>query len=220
MFEAIRSFNRQDLRDLGKKFILTGHPTPAILCFDHYFATIPVMQTLSPKDISEVLQDFLAYCNLLRHLINTEDPCSNPHICKLFSILPLQEGTFLLPTATYLNNKILETRTPPLRTNDLGVVISQWELSHRLREFITGWLRDQIYKQNKEFQRSQAFNTCSLYTVRSCARRECHDRHMPTVVLTADWFNLQVKIHLQQLLVIQIYCNLLRKPVERMKHIR
>lgn len=220
MFEAIRSYNKKDLRDLGRKFILKCLPIPAILCFDHYFAAVPVMYALSPSDISDVLQDFLAYCNLLQHLINTPNPCNSSQICKLFSILPLQEGTFLLPTATYLNNRILETRTPLLGTNDRGIIISERELSRRLKDFIADWLREQIYKQNKECLRAQAFNTCTLFATRYCAKRECLDRHIPTVALTSDWFNLQVKIHLQQLLILQIYCNLMHKPVERMEHIR
>ncbi|KJA29102.1 hypothetical protein HYPSUDRAFT_32443 [Hypholoma sublateritium FD-334 SS-4] len=220
MFEAIRSNNQKDLRDLGRKFSLKSLPNPAILCFDHYFTDIPVMYTLSPSDISDVLQDFLAYCNLLQHLIHTANPCRSPQICKLFSILPLQEGTFLLPTATYLNNRILEVRTPLLGTNDQGIIISEWELSRRLKDFIADWLREQIYKQNKECQRAQAFNTCTLSIVGYCARRECPDRHIPTVVLTSNWFNLQVKIHLQQLLIVQIWCNLMRNPGERMKQIR
>ncbi len=220
MFEAIRSTSKKDLRELGKGFILKGLPIPAILCFDHYFATIPVMYTMSPSDISNVLQDFLAYCNLLQRLVNIDNPCSNRQICKLFSILPQQEGTFLLPTATYLNNRILEIRPPPiLSTNDQGIIIAEWELSRRLRGFIADWLREQIYKQNKECQRSQAFNTCTLYATRYCARRDCQDRHIPTAALTSDWFNLQVKIHLQQLLILQIYCNRMH-PGERMRHIR
>lgn len=222
MFEAIRTSNKKVLRDLGRKFILKSLPIPAILCFNHYFAAIPVMYAMSQSEISDILRDFFAYCNLLQHLVYTASPCSNPQICKLFSILTRQEGTFLLPTATYLNIRILETRsrTSLWGSNDEGIIISEGELSRRLREFISGWLREQVYKQNNECQRAQAFNTCTLFTVKYCTREKCSDRHIAAEALTSNWFNLQVKIHLQQLLIVQIYCNLTHNPVQRMKNIR
>lgn len=175
------------------------------------------MSRMSATEISELLVDFLAYCRLLQSIANLQDPCKNPGIQKLFNIVPSTDNTFFLCDSTYLHERTLDSRTPLVRTNEQGVFVSELELSRKINYHIIELLTAKIRTQNDACRRAQAFNPCISFITNFCGRRECPRHHILPVSLTREWYNLQVRIHLQQILVIQV---LPTSPHDKLVHIR
>ncbi|KIM48469.1 hypothetical protein M413DRAFT_440213 [Hebeloma cylindrosporum] len=203
MFKAITSSDSKGLRSLGKKFASKGELISALICYDHYFSDLPNMSRMSVTDISELLADFLAYCGFLLHIANAQDPCKDPGIQKLFNIVPSTDNTFFLRTSTYLHERILASRTPLARENEQGVFVSESELARKINYNMVADLTAKVKAENDACRRAQVFNPCIPFITNFCNRRDCPRHHIPSVSLTREWYNLQVRIHLQQILVIQ-----------------
>ncbi|KDR84732.1 hypothetical protein GALMADRAFT_260438 [Galerina marginata CBS 339.88] len=221
MFQYIKSGDSKNLRILGKKFASQNHVTAAIMCFDHFFTTWPNMHRMSSFEICEFLCDFLEYCNLMQKIANITSPCRNPHIRKLFGIVPSTENIFFLPSTTFLHGKVIESRAPLTGSNEQGVFITEWDLSRRFREYLLRRLTNRVIVENNACKLAQAFNPCPPHILNSyCNRKDCPRQHLIPSTLTREWYNLQVRIHLQQILVIQSFCPPFVTPVEKIKCIR
>lgn len=175
------------------------------------------MSRMAASDISEFLTDFLAYCGFLHRIANTKDPCKNLEIQKLFNIVPSTDNTFFLRNSTYLHEKILESQTPLARENEQGVFVFELELSRKINYHLIARLTAKIKTQNEACRRAQVFNPCIPFITNYCNRKECPRHHIPSASLTREWYNLQVRIHLQQILVIQV---LPTPPQDKIAHIR
>ena len=222
MFHLINIKEWQSLRTLGRKFAADNHLTSALLCYDHFFHTWPKMRNLTSADISGLLDDFLQYCGILHQLFSSPDPSNNPRLQRLFGVMPSSDRMFFLRCGTFLHDMIVDSRAILAASNDQGVYISEWELSRRFREILLNRLNIRIVSEaNACAKDAPAFYPCPVYTLTSnCFRRECPREHLPNAALTRDWYALQVKIHLQQVLVIQaLACPPLRKG-EKLKYIR
>lgn len=217
MFQAITSSDSKALRLLGKRLASKGESVSALMCYDHYFNDMPSMSRMAASDISEFLADFLAYSGFLHRIANTQDPCKNPGIQKLFNIIPSTDNTFFLRNSTYLHERILQSHTPLARENEQGVFVSELELSRKIKYHLTARLTAKIKTQNEACRRAQAFNPCVPFITNYCSRKECPRHHIAPVSLTREWYNLQVRIHLQQILVIQA---LPAPPQDKIAHIR
>ncbi|KAF8974058.1 hypothetical protein BDZ97DRAFT_421872 [Flammula alnicola] len=221
MFQAIKAGDAKGLRTLGKKFASKGSSASAVMCFDHCFSSLPNMYTMPLVDVSDILGDFFAYCNLLRRIVNLPNPCNSPRIQKLFSIQPSTENTFFLPNATFLHNKVLESRTPLTGSNEQGVFISEWELSRKLKEHLIIRLKSGINGENEACRQAQAFNPCASFVVNQyCNRKECPHQHILSASLTREWYNLRARIHLQQILILQVLLSLPFNPIDRIRYLR
>ena len=217
MFQAITSSDLKGLRLLGKKFALKGESVSALMCYDHYFNDIPSVSRMAATDISEFLTDFIAYCGSLHRVANTQDLCKNPGIQKLFNIVPSTDNTFFLRNSTYLHERILHSQTPLARENEQGVFVFELELSKKIYYHLITRLTSKIKIQNDACRRAQVFNPCTPFITNHCGRKECPRHHIAPVSLTREWYNLQVRIHLQQILVIQ---ELPTPPQDKIAHIR
>lgn len=217
MFQAITSSDSKALRRLGKKFASKGDSVSALMCYDHYFNDMPSVSRMAATDISELLTDFLAYCGSLHHIANIQDPCKNLGIQKLFNIVPSTDNTFFLRSSTYLHERILHSRTPLARENEQGVFVFELELARKINYHLITRLTAKIKTQHEACRRAQVFNPCTPFIANYCSRKECPRHHIAPASLTREWYNLQVRIHLQQILVIQ---ELPTPPQDKITHIR
>jgi hypothetical protein len=205
MFEAIKVGDLKLLRTLGKKMASRGDRVSAVLCFDHYFQSFPNLRNWTSLDISELLHDFLTYCRYLENLILTLNPCNRIPIQKLFRICPSSDKIFLVPNATFLHRKLTASpsRVNFVRSDEEGILISEWELTHKFKGYLMDHLL-QIVKTENDFCHydAPAFYPCLPYIVnRQCNRVQCPRQHIEATSLTRSWYNLQVRIHLQQILI-------------------
>ncbi|KAF8895020.1 hypothetical protein CPB84DRAFT_1782432 [Gymnopilus junonius] len=222
MFHFIDTGDSKNLRVLGRKFASDNHLTSAVLCFDHFFQSWPNIRNMSSADISELLEDFLQYCIMLQQLASIPNPSINPRIQRLFGIVPSSDNVFFLPFGTFLHARVIESRAILAGSNDQGIYISEWELSHRFRESLVERLNSRILVEaNACVQDAAAFYPCPLHTITShCYRRECPRQHVSAAELTHEWYNLHIKVHLQQILVIQVLAAPPLRKGDRLKHVR
>ena len=202
MFEAIKAGDLKLLRTLSKQFTSRGDRVSAVLCLDHYFQSFPNIRNWTSLEISELLHDFLVYCRSLETLISTSNPCNKIPIQKLFRICPSSDNIFLIRNATFLHSKLIASRVNLVRSDEEGILISEWELTHKFRECVTDHLLHIVKLENDFCRYASAFYPCLPYIViRQCTRKQCPRQHLEVTSLTRSWYNLQVKIHLQQILI-------------------
>ena len=203
MFEAIKAGNLKLLRTLSKQFTTRGDRASAALCLDHYFQSFPNIRNWSSLEISELLNDFLLYCRSLQALISTSNPCNRIPIQKLFRICPSTDNIFLIPNATFLHSKLNASRVNLVRSDEEGILISEWELTRKFKKCLMDHLLHIVTTENNSCHHdASAFYPCLPYIVhRQCTRRQCPRQHLEATSLTRSWYNLQVKIHLQQILI-------------------
>jgi hypothetical protein len=201
MFHAIRSSDITQLRDLGAKFASRNEVIQALLCFDHYFNHFPNIVVMEASEISKVLDCFLLYCRHLFAVAITPDPCNDPLMQKLFCIHPSTEKVFMLPTGTFLHKRIAESRAIT-QANENGILINEWDLAQQFKGCLFEHLRDRVVTENEICRRTRAFTPCLNFAINDvCNRRECPRDHISYTSLNHAWYNLQAKIHLQQILI-------------------
>jgi hypothetical protein len=205
MFEAIKAGDLKVLRSLSKQFASRGDKVSAVLCLDHYFQSFPNLRNFTSAELSELLQDFFIYCRFLETSILIPNPCHSGLIQKLFQIYPSSNNILLLPNATFLHSKLIETRVNLVRSDEEGILISEWELVRKFKECLSDRLLHIVTMENDSCHYdASAFNPCLPYIVnRQCNRPQCPRQHIEASSLTRSWYNLQVKIHLQQILIFQ-----------------
>jgi hypothetical protein len=200
MFEAIKAGDLKLLRTLSKQFTSRGDKVSAVLCLDHYFQSFPNIRNCTSLEISELLHDFLVYCRSLETLISTPNPCNRVLIQKLFRICPSSDNIFLIRNATFLHSKLIASRVNLVRSDEEGILISEWELTRKFKECLMDHLLHIVNTENDSCHYASAFNPCLPYIVnRQCTRKQCPRQHLEATSLTRSWYNLQVKIHLQQI---------------------
>lgn len=222
MFHFISIGDSKNLRTLGRKFASYNHLTSAVLCFDHFFQSWPNIRNMTSAEISELLDDFLQYCGILHQLACSPNPSNNARIQRLFGIVPSSDNVFFLHRGTFLHGRVIESRATLAGSNDQGIYVSEWELSRRFRESLMERLNSRILAEAYACAKdASAFYPCPLHVVTShCYRRECPRQHVSTEELTREWYTLQVRIHLQQVLVIQALAAPPLRRGERLKHLR
>ena len=206
MFGAIYAGDLKILRVLGKKFASKDDRVSAILCLDHYFQSFPNLRNLTSLELSELLHDFLIYCQYLENMISIPNPCNSTLIQKLFRICSSSDNILCLPSATFLHSKLIEApRVNLFRSDEEGILISEWELTRKFKECLMNRLLEIVKKENDSCHyEASAFNPCLPYIInRQCNRMQCPRQHIEATSLTRSWYNLQVRIHLQQILIFQ-----------------
>lgn len=205
MFEAIEAGDLKLLRTLSKQFTSRGDDTgrmSAVLCLDHYFQSFPNIRNWSSFEISELLHDFLVYCQSLEFLISTPNACNNIPIQKLFGICPSSNNIFFIRNASFLHSRLIASRVNVVRSNEEGIFVSEWELTRKFKECLMDHLLHIVTIENDSCHYASAFHPCLPHIVsRQCARKQCPRKHLDATSLTRSWYNLQVKIHLQQILI-------------------
>ncbi len=179
------------------------------------------MYGMTSQDVSGFLKDFLLFCRTLYRIAVTPNPCQDENICKLFSIMPSGKNYFLLPPGTFLYNELAGTLAL-LVPNEHGAVISEWDLSQGFKRSLLNRLKARITGENDACKQARAFNPCLPFIINNghCNRKSCPNEHLGTASLGQNWFQLRIRIHLQQILVIQGLRMVPINPNERVKQYR
>ena len=201
MFQAVASYDLIQLRALGQKFASRKEVMSALLCFDHYFQNFPRIIVMEAAEISTILADFLSYCSMLREVAISPDPCNNPDIQKLFGFQASTENIFLLPEGTYLHQSFLALRAT-IRVSEQGALVTEWDLSQKFKDCLFTRISNRIKEENDICRRTQAFTPCLPFVINDvCNRLQCPRQHIHYTSCTPAWYNVQVRIHLQQILI-------------------
>ncbi|KAJ6519176.1 hypothetical protein C8R45DRAFT_1204389 [Mycena sanguinolenta] len=203
MFQAIRRRELSELQELGEAFE-TSNPAAALLCFDHCFTNPPKIQALRVDGVAKELQAFFGYIKLL-NLFTWADPCNQPLAETLFGYIRQGENDFLIPRGTFLYSVLRALDHPAFlrSTIEEHVVLDGAELREVYHETLKERLRLRVLQENEVCRRTRAFSPCLTYSVFDghCNRVDCPHEHLPAP--TREEYNLRVRIHLQQILILQ-----------------
>lgn len=221
MFVLLKSRDMRKLRTLGKKFEARCNLTSALFCLDHVFNSQPNMDGMTAADVSEFLEHFLLFGRTLYRVAVLPTPCQNQNIRKLFCIMPARNNQFLLPHGTFLCNELIGLHVSPSGSNEQGILFHERDLSTGFKQALLNRLRTRLKGEVDVCKQARAFNVCLPFTINGqCNRRNCPLEHPMLNSLNQEWFRLRIRIHLQQILVIQGLRMVQIDPKERIKQFR
>ncbi|SJL05199.1 uncharacterized protein ARMOST_08565 [Armillaria ostoyae] len=207
MFTAIIGAKTSRLRELGSEFHEMGHSSAAMLCLDRYFSQTPRIQDMALVEAVNELSLFYTYVDLLSAAAFRTDPCGDTSTAALFGFRRIAENEFLVPPNTWLHSANLEFRPEGVvrtQDSDCNLRLSVLELRRLFCDALRGHLKQRIAAENEECARSKAFQPCPVFAVLgSCKRSECPKAHVSSSGIDSVYYNLRVRLHLQQILILQ-----------------
>jgi hypothetical protein len=158
-----------------------------------------------------ILRDFGQYCHSFRDLISKLD-VTNEDTQKLFNFCPASVGNaYRIRTDTWLYQQVMDTSAEPevLERNDEFIILPAEGLQQILKTVLWSQLQRRIFDENSLCQHTPVFNPCLSFVMDSeCRRFGCPRQHIDYQDLTQDWFNCQVRMHLLQILIYQVYIGI------------
>ncbi|PBK79680.1 hypothetical protein ARMGADRAFT_118281 [Armillaria gallica] len=219
MFKAIIGAQTSRLRELGSEFCEMGHSSAAMLCLDRYFSQTLRIQDMALVDAVNELSLFYTYVDLLSAAAFRTDPCEDAPTAALFGFRRIAENEFLLPPNTWLHSADLELRPEGVvrtQDSDYNLRLSVLELRRLFCDALKGHLKQRIAAENDECARGKAFLPCLVFAVSgSCKRPECPEAHVLPSAIHSGYYNMRVRLHLQQILILQSLRENAHEDVER-----
>jgi len=214
MFEAINSSDKATLRALGRTFATYDRPA-ALLCLEN--AAVPDENWLSGTltEASSFLADFDQYCELMATLSVVKEPCTNADVRKLFGIVALPSGDFLLPKESSLHDQLLQRKRPIISHSEAGVTVSRWELDNEIVACAQERLVARIIALHSFSRNAKVVAPCLHYVYNgSCFRPNCPRQHAAAAKLTKDWLHAETRLHFQQISILRFLRKFCRNPRE------
>ncbi|KAI3622615.1 hypothetical protein WG66_015967 [Moniliophthora roreri] len=182
----------------GRSFLLDQNLAAAILCFENYFSAFTTLQdrNIPLKAIVEELELFLQYITLLISELKAFPSESNNVLSKLFGFRSISNDQMLLSPGSFLSSHCDEALTTE------GIALSPVKLSLLLKSSVMGHLQWQMEQENELCKNIKAFSLCLPFSVAGiCSRPSCTKAHIGGRNLTAVYYTLRVRVHLQQVLL-------------------
>ncbi|KAK0207928.1 hypothetical protein DFS33DRAFT_393620 [Desarmillaria ectypa] len=220
MFTAILDGQISRLHELGLKFHKMGNSTAALLCLDQYFSRAFRIQNMVLVDAVKELSLFYTYVGLLSATASRSNPCRDVAIAALFGFRQNTENEFLVPKKTWLYSAVLKLRPKNvLRDSHFNLRLSVFELRGLFRDVLRSHLKERITAENDECARSKAFLPCPVFAVSEiCARPECPETHVSPSEIDPNYYNMCIRLHLQQILILQSLTTLRESAHEEAKN--
>jgi hypothetical protein len=203
MFHAIISGNSDRLQQLGLIFHKNQNKAAALLCLDHIFDTPPHIQGATIQHTISSLAMFYTYVRLLHNIANLVEPCHDPLVQKLFAFQVSREDMFEIFRSASLHREVDDKQERLFHEKDGKRSVSRGDLSHILKFYLGERLQSRIMEENDICRRAKVFSPCLNALLGTCARVDCPRDHVDPAILNPDWYNLRVRIHLQQILIFQ-----------------
>ncbi|KAJ7139425.1 hypothetical protein C8R44DRAFT_764441 [Mycena epipterygia] len=216
MFQAINRREISKLEPLGEIFE-ESNPAAALLCLDHCFTNPPKIQALQVDGVADKLQTFHSYVKLL-NFFTWADPCNFPIVEKLFGFVRQGEDSFWIPESTFLHSALRQQNHPACRRSvQESVVLSGSELKDIFHRALKDRLLTRVVEENEACKRAHAFSPCLVFSVFDghCNRVDCPHEHIPAALISAQHYNLRVRIHLQQILIYRNVQFIFNDPLSR-----
>ncbi|KAK0444909.1 uncharacterized protein EV420DRAFT_1721414 [Desarmillaria tabescens] len=205
MFKAIINDPISRLHALGLNFYNIGNSTAALLCLDQYFSQACRIRDLVLVDAVEKLSLFDTYVGLLSTTAFRTDPSRDATTAALFGFRRNTTNEFLVPPNTWLYSAALKLRPKNMLRDSSNLRLSVPELRMLFRQALQIHLKRMIAAENDECGRSKAFTLCLEFAVSGiCMRPECPEAHVPPSEIDPSYYNMRIRLHLQQILILQL----------------
>lgn len=209
MFRNLRisSSNPAIFRRLGQDFLKRQERHQALLCLDHYFLKLPSLMSIDSSVLLDFLQGFRVYCGLVQKIVVSLD-LENERTQMTFNYQQAStENAYRLRMDTWLFNQARSQQASILESDEESVVVPAHDLLRVLKTGLRSRLERRLAAEN-ELCRSQApaFTPCFTFIMNlQCRRVNCPEQHIDYKELNQNWFNTQLRIHLLQILIYQVY---------------
>ncbi|KAJ7630373.1 hypothetical protein FB45DRAFT_915319 [Roridomyces roridus] len=188
MFQAIRDRDLWKLESLGQ-FFESGNQAAALLCLDH--------------SVAQMLKVFGIFVRLLNSM-SWVDPCVHPVVAKLFAVVHQGENNFLIPEGTFLHSTLRQQNHPACQSAEESVVLAGSDLADVFQRTLKARLKQRVEQENDACKQTPAFSPCLMFAIDGqCNRFDCPHEHIPGQRITTQHYNLRVRIHLQQILILK-----------------
>ena len=202
MFKVVVADNKDKITQLAKGFLLTDNFAAAGLCLNRYFTRIRNRKFLKPSSIDQLssyLELFLAYTRILSDLASPANSSKTTLAERLFGFRRLSAGA-THDTFTTLPGTFLHRFRELHMIGKLDNALSEFELQHVLRRAVHEYLWDSVTKENLWFRELPQMASCldlALPGGSHTTKGHPHDRPV-----TYHWYNLRIRINLQQILIL------------------
>ncbi len=205
MFTAIIYAQTSRLCELGSEFHKMGHSSAALLCLDQYFSQTLRIQDMALVDAVKELSFFYTYVGLLSAAAFRTDPSRDAPTAALFGFRRVAENEFLVPPNTWLHSAAFKLRPRDANQySDADLRLSVLELRGLFQHVLRSHLKQRTASENDQCARSKAFLPCLVFAVSGfCRRHDCPEAHVSPSVIDAAYYNMRVRLHLQQILILQ-----------------
>ncbi|KAK0456957.1 hypothetical protein EV421DRAFT_103155 [Armillaria borealis] len=205
MFTAIIHAQTSRLRELGSEFHKMGHSSAALLCLDQYFSQTLRIQDMTLVDAVKELSFFYTYAGLLSAAAFRTDPSGDAPTATLFGFRRIAENEFLVPSNTWLHSAAFKLRPRDAnQDSDADLRLSVLELRGLFQHVLRRHLKQRTASENDQCARSKAVLPCLVFAVSGfCRRHDCPEAHVSPSVIDAAYYNMRVRLHLQQILILQ-----------------
>ncbi|KAG7450850.1 uncharacterized protein BT62DRAFT_1001665 [Guyanagaster necrorhizus] len=202
MFRAIIDNQTSQLRALGSKFHKADHSSAALLCLDQYFSRAPRIQDLTLVDAVEELGLFYTYAGLLSAAASRTDPWEDVTMAAMFGFRRISENEFLVSKNAWLQKAALNLpRKSVHRDHDSNLRLSAFELRGLFQFALRSHLKGRIAAEDDDCAKSQAFQICLVFA-ESGRCDQCPQVHMSPLMIDTGYYNMRVRLHLQQILIL------------------
>ncbi|EEB95922.1 hypothetical protein MPER_05033, partial [Moniliophthora perniciosa FA553] len=200
MFDSILSASTPAtaFRERGQSFLLDQNLAASILCLENYFSTFARLRdwNIPLQVVAEELELFLQYITLLISELKAFPSESNDVLSKLFGFRIILNDRMLLSPGSFLFRHCDEAPTTE------GIALAPVKLSLLLKSSVMSYLQWQMEQENELCKNIKAFSLCLSFSVAGiCTRPSCTKAHIEGHNLTAAYYTLRVRVHLQQVLL-------------------
>ena len=205
MFRAIVAKNSQQLCVLGERFHRWHKDdAAALLCLDHAFACPLELGHAPQATVTKILENFLLYSQLLLGFASQQYPSDLPAIRRLFAFTSEadSEDFFVVRKDTVQYPQCNERIRASSQPHEQGIAVIRTLLDFILRRLLQDQLRIRIIEENELCRSAKAFRPCIVHAAfNRCTRVDCPLDHIPADKFDVEFFNLRVRIVLQQILI-------------------
>jgi len=213
MFRAIVSRDMRKLANLGRDFLKAENTTAAALCLNYYFLKFPNIKTMTIQELAGTLELFRAYIQILFDFAFRTDLTESLPAARLFGFHRLSTDQFFIPTGTFLHEYLERTRQ-----QQHGNSLPGSDLARVFQDAMHDCLWRCVSEENNWCRKAPQMSPCMTFAVLEyCNRAGCPHEHVPSPAMSPEWYNVRVRVHLQQVLIIQTLhsINHMRNAVER-----
>ncbi|KAG6865346.1 hypothetical protein C0993_008151 [Termitomyces sp. T159_Od127] len=206
MFKAIVAHDKVNLAKLAGVFLRTSNKPAATLCLYHCFRIFPQVTALNSEELAEILHLFLDYIRLLYELavqIKQARAVPSSRILSLFGLYHVSSDSFSIHPGTFLDH----TRGQELPPE--GLPIFDQDLSRTLSQALLDEIRTLISQQIDQCKHAAQFFPClDFITFECCNRISCPQEHIPSTSVSKKWYNMRVRLNLQQVLILNTFYSI------------
>ncbi|TFK51884.1 hypothetical protein OE88DRAFT_1483274 [Heliocybe sulcata] len=202
MFKAIASRDITSLKQLGRALCCADRKAAALLCYTHVFKQGAWVQTASLTDASALVDHFTIYTGLLHDMSAHSDPCSDSSIRRLFGFRVEPQHSVLLPRRSFLFSSVPERLLRTLGPEDPAIRISRGQFLYIYRQSLREHILSLVLKEDDACRDLRVLRPCLVFTTFGRCRDQCPRGHFSGAELSAEAYNLRVRLHLQQILLL------------------